>query len=113
MIFDANMEDSRRKAMMVFGGHMTDIPPTITSASIVYRKTVSIALTMAAPHYMSVRTVDITKAYIKAPCGENVYTILGTEFVPDEGKLAMIVWALNGLLSAGALLRNNLAGCMK
>ena len=47
MIFDVKMEDIRQKASMVAGGHMTDVPPTITYTGIVSGKTVSIALTMA------------------------------------------------------------------
>ena len=39
---------------------------------------------------MSVKTDGIMNAYIKAPWGENVYTILGTEFEPDEWKMAII-----------------------
>ena len=91
MIFDVKMEDLRRKARMVAGGHMTDVPPTITYASVVSRETVRIALTMAALHDLNVKTADIMNAYIKAPCAEKVYTKLGSEFGPDEGKVAIIV----------------------
>ena len=52
-------------------------------------------------------------AYIKATCGEKVYTTLGPEFGPDEGKMAVIFWALYGIKSAGVSLRNHLDGCMK
>ena len=113
MIFDVKMEDLRRKARMVAGGHMTDVPPTITYASVVSRETVRIALMMAALHDLNVKTADIMNAYIKAPCAEKVYTILGPEFGPDEGKMAVIVRALYGLKSAGASFRNHLADCMK
>ena len=51
--------------------------------------------------------------YIKAPCGEKVYTILGPEFGPYKGKLDVIVRALCGLKSAGASLRNHLVDCIK
>ena len=40
MIFDIKMEDFRRKARLVAGGHMTDAPLTITHASVVSRETV-------------------------------------------------------------------------
>ena len=33
MVFDVEMEDLRRKARMVAGGHMTDVPLTIMYAS--------------------------------------------------------------------------------
>ena len=97
MIFDVKMEDLRRKARMVAGGHMTDVPPTITYASVVSRETVRIALTMAALHDLNVKTADIMNAYIKAPCAEKVYTKLGSDFGPDEGKMAhhrsSLIWS--------------------
>ena len=113
LVFDVKMEDFRRKARFVAGGHMTDVPPSITYASVVSRETVRIALTMAALNDLSVKTADIQNAYIKAPCTEKVYTTLGEEFGEDAGKQAVIVRALYGLKSAGASFRNHLAECMK
>ena len=69
---------------MVAGGHMTDTPMTITYASVVSRETVRIALIMGALHDMSVKNADIMNDYIKAPCREKFYTILGPEFGPDK-----------------------------
>jgi hypothetical protein len=48
MIFDVKMEDFRRKAQLIAGGHRTKAPATITYASVVSRETVCIALLMAA-----------------------------------------------------------------
>lgn len=48
MIFDVKMEDFRRKARLVAGGHMTKAPATITYASVVSRETVRLALLLAA-----------------------------------------------------------------
>ena len=50
---------------------------------------------------MSINTADIMNDYIKTPCGEKVYIILGTEFGSDELKIAIIVRDLYGLKSAG------------
>ena len=61
----------------------------------------------------SVKTADVINSYIKEPCGEKVYTILGPDFGPDEWKFAVIVWELYGLKSAGASLSNHLDDCMK
>ena len=114
LIFSVKMEDFRRKARLVAGGHMTgDVPPTLTYASVVSRDTVRIALTMAALNDLSVKTADIQNAYIKAPCTEKVYTTLGEEFGEDAGKEAIIVRALYGLKSSGAAFRNHLAECMR
>ena len=54
MIFDVNMEDFRRKARLVAGGHVTDPPATINHASAVSRDTEKIALKLAALNELSV-----------------------------------------------------------
>ncbi len=102
MIFDIKMEDFRRKAQLVAGGHMTDVPPTITYSSVVGRETVWIALTLAALNDLEVKVADIMNAYVTAPTEEKIWTILGPEFGDDQGKKAVIVCALSGLKSAGA-----------
>ena len=62
-IFSVKMEDFRRKARLVAGGHMTgNVPPTLIYASVVSRGTVGIALTMAALNDLSVKTADIQNA---------------------------------------------------
>ena len=40
MIFDVKMDDFRRKACLVAGGHMTSAPGVTTYASVVSRETV-------------------------------------------------------------------------
>ena len=107
------MEDLQRKSSMFDVGHMTDVPHKITYASVVSRETRRIALTMASLNDMSVRTSDIMNNYIKVTCGENVYTILGPDFIMDEGNMEIIVKALYGLKSAGAYFQNHLAKCMQ
>jgi len=112
-IFDVKMEDFRRKARLVAGGHMTDTPTTNTYASVVSRESVRIALTLAAFNDLEVKTADIENAYLTAPVTEQIWTKLGPEFGSDAGKLAIIVRSLYGLRSAGALFRNHLADCMQ
>ena len=80
MIFDIKMEDFRRKARLVAGGHMTKAPATITYASVVSRETVHIALLMAALNDLNVKVGDVLNAYITAPITEKVWTVLGPEF---------------------------------
>jgi hypothetical protein len=48
IIWDVKMENFRRKARLVAGGHMTTAPAAITYASVVSRESVRIALTLAA-----------------------------------------------------------------
>ncbi len=55
MIFDIKMEDFRCKARLVAGGHMTKAPATITYASVASRKTIRIALLMAALNDLHVK----------------------------------------------------------
>ncbi len=46
---------------------MTDVPSTVTYASVVSRETVYIALTMTTLNALKVMTADIMNAYITAP----------------------------------------------
>lgn len=113
LIFDVKMEDFRRKARLVAGGHTTEAPATLTYASVVSRESVRIALTLAALNDLEVKTADIENAYLTAPVSEQIWTVLGPEFGSDAGKRAIIVRALYGLKSAGASFRNHLADCMR
>jgi hypothetical protein len=113
MIFDIKIEDFRRKARMVAGGHMTGAPTVMTNASVVSRETVRIALTIAALNDLEVKAADILNAYISAPIKEKVWCVLGAEFGADTGKSAIIVRALYGLKSAGAEFHAHLADCMQ
>jgi hypothetical protein len=113
MIFDVKMEDFRRKARFVDGGHTTDTPHAMTYASVVSRESVRIALTLAALNELDVNMADIENAYLTAQITEKVWTVLGQEFGDDAGKRALIVRSLYGLKSAGASFRNHLAECMK
>ncbi len=113
MIFDVKMEDFKRKARLVAGGHRTGAPATITYASFVSRETVRIALMLAALNDLQVKAGDVLNAYITAPVKEKVWTVLGPEFGPDAGKNAIIVRALYGLKSAGAAFRAHLASFMR
>jgi hypothetical protein len=59
MIFDVKMEDFRRNARFVAGGHTTDTPYAMTYASVVPRESVRLALTLAALNDLDVRMADI------------------------------------------------------
>jgi hypothetical protein len=113
LIFDVKIEDFRRKARFVAGGHMTETPATLTYSSVVSRESVRIALTLAALNDLEVKTADIENAYLTAPVSEKIWTKLGPEFGEDAGKKAIIVRSLYGLKSAGASFRNHLADCMR
>ena len=67
MIFDIKIEDFRRKAGLVVGGHVTKPPATITYSSLVLRDTVSIALKIVALNDLQVSMADIQNSFIQAP----------------------------------------------
>ena len=91
MIFDVKMTDFARKARLVAGGHLTEAPAAMTYARVVSRKTVRIALTIAALNSLDVKTGDVMNAYITAPITEKVWTVLGPEFGDaDCGSHAII-----------------------
>jgi hypothetical protein len=113
MIFNVKMEDFRRKARLVAGGHRTEAPATITYASVVSRETVCIALLMAALNDLKVKAGDVLNAYITAPITEKVWTVLGPKFATDAGKTSIIVRALYELKSAGAAFCAHLASFMR
>jgi hypothetical protein len=76
MIFDVKMEDFRRKARFVAGGHTTDTPHTMTYSSVVSRESARVALTLADLNDLDVKMADIENAYLKAPVTEKVWTVL-------------------------------------
>ena len=77
MIFDIKMENFRRKARLVAGGHMNTAPAAVTYASVVSRETVRIDLTIAALNDLEVQCGDVLNAYITAPVKEKIWTYLG------------------------------------
>jgi hypothetical protein len=86
----------------VTGGHRTKAPETITSASVVSRETVRLALTIASLNDLEVKLGDVLNVYITAPVKEKVWTILGPAFGHNAGRSAIIVHALYRLKSARA-----------
>ena len=62
MIFDVKMEDFRRKARLVAGGHVTKTPATLTYASVVSQETVRITLLLAALNDIDIWAVDVSNA---------------------------------------------------
>ncbi len=70
---------------------MTDVPPTVTYASVVLHEMVCIALTMAALNALKVMAANIMNAYITAPNKEKIWTLLGPKFGKDKGCKAIVV----------------------
>jgi hypothetical protein len=95
--------------VLVAGGHTTDVPSTLTYASVVSRDSVRIALTIAALNKLQVLACDIQNAYLTADCRELIWTRAGPEFGSEAGSVFLIKKALYGLKSAGAAFRALLA----
>ena len=72
MVFDIKMEDFRGKARLVAGGHMTKAPATIMYASVVFWKTIKIALMIATLNDFEVKLGNILNAHEQAPVTEKV-----------------------------------------
>jgi len=83
LVFTVKMENFRRKARYVAGGHTTQAPATMTYASVISRETVRVALTIAALNALEVKGGDIANAYLTAPNLEKIWVTLGPEFGPD------------------------------
>jgi hypothetical protein len=64
MVYDIKMEDFRRKARFVAGGHMTKMPASNTYTCVILLESVWIALTLAALNDLDVKTADIKNAYL-------------------------------------------------
>ena len=110
LIFDVKMgENFRRKARFVAGGHTTEVPSTLTYASVVSRDSVRIALTIAALNDLKIMACDIQNAYLTADCRERIWTRAGPEFGSEAGTIFLVKKALYGLKSAGAAFRALLA----
>ena len=71
------MEDFRRKARLVAGGHTTNALATITYASVVSCETVRMTLMIAAFNDLEVKSGNILNAYVQAPVTKKVWTTLG------------------------------------
>jgi hypothetical protein len=72
VIFDVKMEDFRRNARFVAGGHTADTPHAMTYASVVERESVRIELTLADFNDLDVKMADIENTYLTAPLNKKV-----------------------------------------
>ena len=102
-------ENFRRKACFVAGGHTTEVPSTLTYASVVSKDSVRIALTIAALNDLKVTACNIQNAYLTPDCREKIWTRAGPEFGSEAGTTFIVKKALCGLKSAGAAFRALLA----
>lgn len=108
LIFDLKL-DMTRKARYVAGGHLTDVPPSMTYSSVVSRDTVRIGFLMAALNGLDILAGDIQNAFLEAPTKEKIFFYAGSEWGANEGRVIKVVRALYGLKSSALQFRNHLA----
>jgi hypothetical protein len=99
----------RRKVRFVAGGLTTEVPSTLTYASVVLWDSVRIALTIATVIDLKIMACDIQNAYLTADCREKIWTRAGPEIGSDKGTIFLVKKDLYGLKSAGAAFRALLA----
>jgi cyanate permease len=111
MVFDVKM-DFTCKARLVAGGHLTEVPTSLTYSSVVSRDSIRIMFLIAALSDLKTLSADIGNAYLNAPDCEKVYAIAGKEFGSQVGQTIVIVRALYSLKLAGAAWRAHLSGSL-
>ena len=62
LIFTVKMENFKRKARYVAGGHKTEAPAAMTYASVISHETVRVALTIAALNALEVKAANVEGA---------------------------------------------------
>ena len=92
---------------------MTEAQATITYASVVSRETLRIALMVVTLNDREVKSGNIFNAYVQALLTEKVWTMLCPQFGKDDGRTAVIVRTLYGLMFAGTASRSHLAKCIE
>ena len=105
-------ENFRRKTRLMTGDHVTEIDFLLKYLFIVSRDSIRITLTITVLNDLDILDCDIQNAYITTPYREKIYTIAGTEFGSDTGKIIIITRALYSLRSSGVSLRAKLAQCI-
>ena len=114
MIFFIKMDGRfTRKNLYVAGSHTTDPPSPITYSIVVSRDSIRIAFTIADLKDVEINAADIDTEYLNAKCREKIWTVAGTEYGGEKGKVMLVVHALYGLKSSGAAWRQILAQTLR
>ena len=111
LVFDLKL-DMTRKARYVAGGHLTDVPTSMTYSTVVSRDTVRIGFLIAALNDLDLLAGDIQNAFLSAPTKEKIFFYAGDEWKSDKDKVVVVVRALYGLKSSALQFRNHLASTL-
>ena len=96
-------EGLKHKSWLIVGGHINTAQWTITYACVVSRETVRIALMIAAPNALEVKSANILHAYVHDTMTVKVWTMLVPEFGSGPFLTAVVVKALYCFKSARVL----------
>ena len=88
---------------MVAGGHVTEDLKSNFYSGVVELETIRLAFVAAVLMVLKVIAADVGSAYVQAFTKELIYAIAGPEFGKWAGKTIIIVKALYGLKSSGAM----------
>ena len=100
------------KARYVAGGHLTEVPTSMTYSSVVSRDTVRIGFLIAALNGLDILAGDIQNAFLSAPTKERIFFYAGDEWGSDKDRVVVVVRALYGLKSSALQFRNHLANTL-
>jgi hypothetical protein len=89
-VFDVKM-DFTKKARLVAGGHVTNVPSVMTYSSVVSRDSVQIMFMIAALNDLDIMAGGIENAYLNAETTEKVYMIAGPEFGTQVERV-IVIW---------------------
>ena len=101
IIFNITM-DFTRKARFVAGGHMTEMPCSVTYSSIVSRDSVKIAFLLAALNDLDIMACNISNTYLNVPCKEKIWFVVRPECGKCAGMVCKLTRALYGLKLLGS-----------
>ena len=114
MIFDIKIvNNSRRNARLIGGGHTTTAPSSIIFSSVVSINSVRISLTIASLNNLDILACDIQNAHLTALFREKIGIFAGPEFGEEEVTLVLVKMALYGLKSSGVSFQSKLAGLLR
>ena len=111
LIFDLKL-DMTHKARYVAGGHLTEVPTSMTYSSVVSRDSVRIGFLIAALNGLNLLAGDIQNAFLSAPTKERIFFYAGDEWKADKDRVVVVVRALYGLKSSALQFRNYLANTL-
>ena len=77
--------DSRHKARLVAGGHLTDVPLESVYSGVVSLRSLRLVIFLAELNGLELYSADVGNAYLEAETKEKVYIVAGDGFGDLKG----------------------------